>query len=261
MRHRAIELRNAAVDRVHAPPDEVARDAGLAAIAPAHRLAHEALGAVRAHEVFAPHDARRAAGGRLRVHIDMVALRVKARDAPAVMNARDALGVPAQHLLDVFLRHAMRQLGGAPRAGERRHHRARLARRRQAKAREFVFGEAREVGDVGRKLGRQAERADLIGEAKPPVVLHRARLRRVRLGVERGARFLVEHQRFDAALDGEHQAAGAAADDHHLGSLREHARILEREEVPKGLADPGELSALARRSGNPSCAHTITRFL
>jgi len=25
------------------------------------------------------------------------------------------------------------------------------------------------------------------------------------------------------------------------------------EEMPKGLADPGELSALARRSGNPSC--------
>src|SRR5205085_10628973 len=32
MRHRAIELRNTAVDGVHAPADEVARDAGLAAI-------------------------------------------------------------------------------------------------------------------------------------------------------------------------------------------------------------------------------------
>ena len=32
-----------------------------------------------------------------------------------------------------------------------------------------------------------------------------------------------------------------------------------REEVPKGLADPGELSALTRRSGNPSCSSTITR--
>ena len=36
-----------------------------------------------------------------------------------------------------------------------------------------------------------------------------------------------------------------------------HHAILER--LPKGLADPGELSALTRRSGNPSCNSTITR--
>ena len=189
----------------------------------------------------------------------MVALRVKARDAPAVMNARDALGVPAQHLLDVFLRHAMRQLGGAPRAGERRHHGARLARRRQAKARQLVFREAREVGDVGWKFGRQAERADLVGEAKPPVILHAARLRRVRLRIEGGARLLVEHQRLDAAaaeLDREHQAAGAAADDHHLGSLREHARILERERrCPRGLPIP---ASYRRSLGDQAIPRALT---
>src|SRR5882672_3714216 len=29
--------------------------------------------------------------------------------------------------------------------------------------------------------------------------------------------------------------------------------------VPKGLADPGELSALTRRSGNPSCKASVSR--
>jgi hypothetical protein len=52
-------------------------------------------------------------------------------------------------------------------------------------------------------------------------------------------------------LVGEHQAARATADDQDLGGLRKHPEILER--LPKGLADPGELSALTRRSGNPSC--------
>src|SRR5690242_14469733 len=85
-------------------------------------------------------------------------------------------------------------------------------------------------------------------------MLHGARLRGIRLRVESGARFLIEHQRGDAAaaeLVREHQAAWAAADDEHLGRPREHPEILER--LPKGLADPGELSALTRRSGNPSC--------
>jgi len=29
--------------------------------------------------------------------------------------------------------------------------------------------------------------------------------------------------------------------------------------VPKGLADPGELSALTRRSDNPSCDFSVSR--
>ena len=36
-----------------------------------------------------------------------------------------------------------------------------------------------------------------------------------------------------------------------------HHAILER--LPKGLADPGELSALTRRSGNPSCKASVSR--
>jgi hypothetical protein len=44
--------------------------------------------------------------------------------------------------------------------------------------------------------------------------------------------------------------------------FREHVpEILggDAERLPKGLADPGELSMLTRRSGNPSCNSTITR--
>jgi len=50
-----------------------------------------------------------------------------------------------------------------------------------------------------------------------------------------------------------------------------HARLLHRAQfarltrlasfagMPKGLADPGELSALTRRSGNPSCKPSVSR--
>src|SRR5207302_9879388 len=122
MRHGAIELRHAAVHRIHAPADEVAHHAGLAAIAPAHRLAHEAARPIGTDEV------RRADGDRpiaiywLCLCFHMVALVGEARDAPAVVHGGDALGVTPQYLLDVLLRHAVRQLGGAPGAGERAHH-------------------------------------------------------------------------------------------------------------------------------------------
>src|SRR5207249_12120646 len=121
------------------------------------------------------------------------------------------------------------------------HQLASLARRWQAKARELVFREAREVGNVGREVGGHAERADLVGEAEAPVVLHGARLGGVRLRIERGAGLLVEDEDAyagPAELVREHQPAGAAADDHDLGGLRKHAGE-SREEVPKALADPG----------------------
>ena len=99
----------------------------------------------------------------------------------------------------------------------------RLARRRQAEARQLVAREAREVGDVGREVGRQAERADLVGEAEAPEVLHRARLAsRWPAALTRGAGLVVDEHGRDAApaeLVGEHQAARSAADDDHGDAL------------------------------------------
>ncbi len=128
--------------------------------------------------------------------------------------------MPAQHRLDEFLVAAVRQLGGAPGAGKRPHQLARVARRGQGEASELVPREAREVGDVGRKVGRQAQRAHLVGEPQAPEMLHGARLGGVRLDVARGPGLRVDQQRPHAApaeLVCEHQAERAAAGDEDRG--------------------------------------------
>jgi len=148
-------------------------------------------------------------------------------DEVTILPAGQALGVAAQHGLDEFLVAAVRQLGCAPGSGKRRDHLLRFARGRELEARQLVFREAREVGYVGRKIGRHAERTDLVGESQPPVELHGARLGRVRLRVERRARLLIDEHDADAAAAefvGEHQAAGAAPDDDDLGLCRNGVR-------------------------------------
>ena len=62
----------------------------------------------------------------------------------------------------------------------------------------------------------QAMRAHLVGEAVATEVLHRPRLRRIGLGVERGAGLGIDQQAADAAAAefvGEHQPARSAAGD------------------------------------------------
>jgi hypothetical protein len=131
-------------------------------------------------------------------------------------HARQRLGVAAQHLLDVLLRDPVRKLGRAPRPRHRAHPLACLARGRQPEPRELVRRVAREVRDVGREVLRQPERANLLGEPEPAVVLHRARLRRVRLRVDGRRRLRVEQRDAHttaAELVGEHQPERAAARD------------------------------------------------
>jgi hypothetical protein len=114
----------------------------------------------------------------------------------------------------------VRQLGRAPRAGHRADGAHRLGGGRQAQTRQLVAGEAREVGDVGRVIGRKAERPHLVGEAEPAEVLHRPRLRGVGLRVERRSRFRVDEQAAHATtaeLDRQHQAARPAAGDQDVG--------------------------------------------
>jgi hypothetical protein len=132
--------------------------------------------------------------------------------------------MPPQHRLDELLRYAVGQLGSAPRAAQRCHCSLRLAGGRQAKAGQLVPGVAREVGNVGGEIARHAERAHLVGKAEASEVLHRARLRGVRLRVEGGTRLVVDEHHADAAppqLVGEHQPARASAGDEHLGLWRE----------------------------------------
>ena len=76
---------------------------------------------------------------------------------------------------------------------------------------------------VGDDLG-----AHLLGEAEAPVVLHRARLGGIGLGVERG-RGLGVHQQgghsSGAQFVGQHQATGATAHDEHLGFYQSGRRV------------------------------------
>ncbi len=73
MRDVAIEMRDAAVHRDHASAREVARHAGLAAVADAELLPHEAARAVAADEVLRTYRERRAAAGGLDKRLDTVA--------------------------------------------------------------------------------------------------------------------------------------------------------------------------------------------
>ena len=134
-------------------------------------------------------------------------------------NLKYDIGVLAQHGLDELLRDAVRQLGRAPRARHPPDLLRGLRRGGQAQARQFVRRETREVGDVGRVVGRQAQRADLRRDADAPEVLHGARLRGVGLRVEGGGGFGIDHQaRYiaQAQLVGQHQPAGAGTGNEHI---------------------------------------------
>ena len=170
-------------------------------------LAHQAAGAVAADEV---------AGGRLE---GLAVVDDRGGGPPAVVAHRDNLvlivqpdggqggGVALQDPLDIHLRNPVRQLGRAPRAGELLRQFGGLARGRQPEAGQFVAGIGRVVDDVGRIVRRQAELPDLVGEAEPAEMLHRARLGGVGLGAERVRPVVIEQRDRHIAppeIDGEH---------------------------------------------------------
>jgi hypothetical protein len=224
MRHVGIERRRAQVDRDHPAAHEIACDRSLAAMTDSQLLAHGAAWSVRADEVGSVHRVAPAVGDAFELRLDRLVLVVEAQQAPAEMqrDRRVLFRMAAQGRLDEPLRDPMRQLGGAPTAGRLADQARRLARRRQAEARQFVAREAGEVRDVGREVGRQSERSDLVGEAEAPEVLHRARLRRIGLRRDGGAGLVVDQQGRDAAqaeLVAEHQPARSAADDDHGDAL------------------------------------------
>ncbi|MYF09170.1 MAG: hypothetical protein F4233_15030, partial [Rhodospirillaceae bacterium] len=223
--HRRLDRVAAQMDGVHAPAGKVALHPGLAFVAHAEMLAHQAARAVAADEV---------AGGSL----ESLAVMLDRRRGPfaVVMHGNDLVfvmqsdrglggGVALQHPLDIHLGDPVRQLGGAPRAGELFRQFGGLARRRQAEARQLVAPIGRVVDDIGRMVGRQAEPADLTGKAEPPEMLHGARLGGVGLGAE-GIRPVVVEQRdgnaAPAEFDGEHQPRRPAAgdDDVRIGQAR-----------------------------------------
>jgi hypothetical protein len=136
--------------------------------------------------------------------------------------------VATQDLLDVLLRDAVRQLGRAPRTRQPSDPLARLAGRRQAKPRKLIASEPGEVSDVGGKVIRQADTPHLGGEPQPTVVLHRPRLRCVRLRVKRRRWLGIDHRYRHASpsqFDGKHQPERPASHDnhaHHNGSHSAH---------------------------------------
>ncbi len=228
MLHDVVEILRAQIDRQHAAADEVAHHAGLAAIADAERLAHQAARSVGADQVGGADIDRGAAVGGLDARIDMRAAIGEFDKPPAVIDrdAGQALGMLAQHRLDEFLRDTMRQLGRAPRAAQRRDALLGFARGRQLEPRQLIAGVAGEISDVGGEIRGHAKRADFVGETQAAVMLHGPRLGGVGLRVEGRCRLLVDQHGGDAApaeLIGQHQAARAAADNQDRGFVGNHA--------------------------------------
>ena len=93
-----------------------------------------------------------------------------------------------------------------------------LAGRWQLESRQLVMRITRKIGNVGREVGRQAERSDFVREPQPPEVLHGPRLRCIRLRVECRRRFLINQHGGDAApaeFVGEEEATRPSTDDQH----------------------------------------------
>jgi hypothetical protein len=224
MRQHVVELRAAEMDREHATAHEVAHGAAFARVIDAQRFAGRAAAAVGTDRIGGAQRFAFAAVGLFRIDLDAMADVADGGHPPAraQRDGRAGGGLFAQHALDENLRHAMRQLGRAPGAGQRLHHVPRRARRRQAEARKLVFGVAGEIGDVGRIIRRQSLGAHLLGETEPPVVLHRPRLGCVGRGKLRRRCAFLEQDRRDAAtaqFDGKREAARASANDDDVAVL------------------------------------------
>ncbi len=224
MRDRVVDLAAAEIERGHRTAHEVALGGAFADEGQAERLADRAAGAVRAHGVGGTEAAALVAVAALCVHGDTVGILLHGDRPPAEADRNAGLRgrLGAQHVLDIHLRHPVRQLGRAPRSGQRADHVGGGAGRGQLEPRQFVGGEAGEIGDVGRIVGRQAHAAQLVGEAEPAVVLHGAGLGGVGGREPHRRGFLVEHDDGNAApseFDREHQPARPRADDDNRAIL------------------------------------------
>ncbi len=222
MRHARVEVGRTEIDRQHPAAHEIALGPPFPTIGDAERLPDQRARPIGAdQEVGTELDAAVVLEAR-DLGNDAIGVRGVTHQPMAIMepDTGEPLSLPAQHGFDEFLRHAMRQLGGAPGAGETFDQRVGASRGRQVKARQLVAGEAREISDVGRIVGGQARLPDLIREAEPAIMLHRAGLRRIGLRIECRAGLVVHHDSGDAAtaeLVGQHQAARPAARDEHSG--------------------------------------------
>ena len=224
--HRRLDRVAAQMHGMHPPAGKVALHAGLAFVAHAEMLAHQAAGAVATDEIAGRGfeippvmlDRRRRPFAVVFAHGDDLVLVVQS-------DRGQGGGVALQHPLDIHLRDPVRQLGGAPRSGKLFRQFGGLARGRQAEARQFVAGISCVVDDVRRVIRRQAEPADLVCEAEPPEMLHGPRLGGVGLGAEGIRPVVVEQRHGNAAppeLDGQHQPRRPAAgdDDVRIGQAR-----------------------------------------
>ncbi len=197
MRHVLQKGGRAQVNRKGFAAHEFALDASFALPRHAKRFAHQAVCTVCAHQVW--HTVRGGLGTTLcaQPHVYVLGLRLKGQHVVLKHqpHAGQGLRVPQQGGLYIFLRHAVRQLWGLPRALRATRHLRRLACRGQPQPRQFVAKDAREVGNVGGVIGRQAKLAHFVCKAQPSKQLHGARLRGVGLRVKGGAGLAVYHPR------------------------------------------------------------------
>ncbi len=129
-------------------------------------------------------------------------------------------GVAQQDLFDPLLRHPVGQLGGAPIAPHRFDLHRGLGSGRQFDARKFMRCIAGEVGDIGRVVWRQAERANLVCKAQATEMFHGARLGRIGLRIKGCGGLAVDQHATNASpaqFDRQRQAARPATHDENIG--------------------------------------------
>ena len=97
-----------------------------------------------------------------------------------------------QNRLQEDLRYTVGRLGGRPISLSRPGKRDGLGGGRKREAGELVTGQPRQVDQVGGMIGRQARGADPVCNAQAAEVLHGPRTGRIRFGVLRGFRPVVE---------------------------------------------------------------------
>ena len=174
---------------------------------------------------------------------DMVVMRGERRQALAEMHLRTrrAFGAAAQHTFEHDLRDGVGNLRRRP---------IRIGPRQPA---EFVAAETRAVRRRALDVGRQPFGAQLIGDAEPAEMLHRARIGVVAFRVLRGFELLGDQDVGHAAprqLDRSGKADRPAADDqrkgfriHLLGARGDGGR---RQRIAAGSAARQELAAVAQ---------------
>ena len=213
-----IEIGDAHVDR-----EELARPIGvlllhIAFVGDAERLADEATRAVAADRIGSSPDRLFAAVGLGGAEADLRFVLGEPFGLPAEphVDVRSGTRLRKEEAFDVHLVDVKHRLGKLVSDRHVASHGDPLIAVRHREAEDFVLAQPGEVALIERMIGRQAELAHLVGESELAVVLHRAGVLAIALGMPALVRLGVEDRRFHAVEieeEREHKADRAAPHD------------------------------------------------